>query len=364
MEVCVSVSDLDIIDIDNKIRFLFEEEYKKLSKYKERLTELEQTQSSRSEEISVRSKNNLDKSINKLKDDIEKIESKRDLNFYIVETTELLQKYNAILKTPVKLSFTGKNKQDNKEKTDIIISYIKTAQKYYDFNVKTPERKFNMCCDNCPNKTNFLIEDNSFICEDCWSQQDLLQHTTSYKDTDRVNITAKYTYDRKVHFRDCINQYQGKQNCTVDQKVYDDLEDIFERHHLLRPEEKFSGITKLHILMFLKELGYSKHYENVNFIHYNLTGIKPDDISHLEDRLLEDFDLLVETYDKHFKNRVDRVNFISTQYVLYQLLLKYKHVCKKEDFVILKTVERQSFHDDVCSELFQVLGWTFHTLYG
>ena len=36
-----------------------------------------------------------------------------------------------------------------------------------------------------------------------------------------------------------------------------------------------------------------------------MTGKKPDDISYLEDKLLIDFDILVETYDKHFKNKVD-----------------------------------------------------------
>jgi hypothetical protein len=115
--------------------------------------------------------------------------------------------------------------------------------------------------------------------------------------------------------------------------------------------------------MFLKELGFSKHYENVNLIHYNITGKKPDDISYLEDKLLADFDLLVETYDKHFKNKVERVNFISTQYVLYQLLQKHKHYCKKEDFIILKTMDRQSFHDTITRELFSILGWTFVPLY-
>jgi hypothetical protein len=94
-----------------------------------------------------------------------------------------------------------------------------------------------------------------------------------------------------------------------------------------------------------------------------MTGKKPDDISHLEDLLLADFDLLVETYDKNFKNKVDRVNFISTQYVLYQLLQRRKHPCRKEDFVILKTMDRKSFHDSVCRDLFGVLGWNFSPLY-
>lgn len=267
------------------------------------------------------------------------------------------------------MSFVGKTTRSTKEKDQIIRGYIEVAQKYYNLNFEPPERKHRMTCSNCPNKKEFIVEENSYICPECGAQEEILQYTSSYNDIDRVNISSKYTYDRKVHFRDCINQYQGKQNCTIDQKVYDDLEDAFMRHRLLvgnkgtKREIRFQKITKRQVLRFLKELRYSKHYENVTLIHYNLTGKKPDDISHLEDKLLNDFDLLVETYDKHFKHKVDRVNFISTQYVLYQLLLRHRHSCKKEDFVILKQVDRKYFHDNICRELFGLLGWNHTPLF-
>lgn len=95
-------------------------------------------------------------------------------------------------------------------------------------------------------------------------------------------------------------------------------------------------------------------------IHYNLTCIKPDDISHLEDKLLEDFDILSDLYHEIFKNKpgFERKNFINTQYVLYQLLMKYRHPCKKEDFTILKTIDRKSFHDDITKSLFEQLEWS------
>lgn len=167
----------------------------------------------------------------------------------------------------------------------------------------------------------------------------------------------------------CKNQ--GKQNSTIEDKVYDGLEEQFRRHHLLigdkstPKEERFKNITKDHIHLFLKDLGYAKHYENIHLIHYNMTGIKPDDISHLEDRLLSDFDEISDTYQILFKNRpgFERKNFINTQYVLYQLLQKYNHACNKKHFTILKTIDRKSFHDKVTREIFLKLGWTFHPSY-
>ena len=114
--------------------------------------------------------------------------------------------------------------------------------------------------------------------------------------------------------------------------------------------------------MFLKELGLSKHYENINLIHYNLTGIKPADISHLEDVILSDFDELTVLYDKKYKNTINRVNFINTHHVLYQLLRRHKYQCKKSDFSILKTIDRQTFHDNIMNILFNCLGWQYENL--
>lgn len=356
--------DIDILGIDTKIQNMFISDTKELQKEEKILEELKITYENKN--LSPKTRTELEKSIRTVSEKIDRIRNNNELEFYLADTAELLEKYKNILKTPQKLSFIGKPKVDDTEKFRIMKEYIQKIQKYYHIDFKQPEKKCPVECNNCGNKKDFIIDENSYICQECYSQQEMLQNMVTYRDSDRVNITTRYTYDRKVHFRDCINQYQGKQNCTIHQNVYNDLEDIFDRHHLLlgdknTPKEiRFSKISKEHILMFLKELGHTKHYENVNLIHYTMTGKKPDDISHLEDRLLSDFDLLLETYDKRFKNKVDRVNFISTQFVLYQLLLRHKHPCKKEDFVILKTTDRKSFHDDICGELFAQLNFSFH----
>ncbi len=44
--------------------------------------------------------------------------------------------------------------------------------------------------------------------------------------------------------------------------------------------------------IFFKELGYTKHYEDTILSHYTLTGKRPDNIEHLEEKLMADFDKL------------------------------------------------------------------------
>lgn len=364
------MSDIDILTVDSEIKQHFVDELDNLPIYKSKLDDLEHTLHTKN--LKQRFVNILKKEIEELKVVISHIESGYDRNFYVAETAEYIEKYKIILRTPIKMSFLGKPIHNMKEKSNVISKYLEKAQSYTELGVDKVKKNNRIICNNCPNKKTFdIIDECVYICLMCGAQQDILLHTSSYKDTDRVNISSKYTYDRKVHFRDCINQYQGKQNCTIDPKVYVELEDQFERHHLLKgkkgdkKELRFSNITKNHIHLFLKELEFTKHYENINLIHYNMTGKKPDDISHLEDLLLNDFDALTELYDKQYKNKVgfDRKNFINTQYVLYQLLTKYKHYCGKDDFTILKTMERKSFHDSITSDLFQQKGWNFSPLF-
>lgn len=359
-------NEIDILSIDNEIKEKFNSEKSKLDEYKAKLIEINNTL--KLINIRPRVKTSLLESKIRLEQQIYDIENNNKYNFYISEVTSLLEKYKIILNEPLKVNFMGKSVRKNKDKDKLISDYLDIVSKYTEINISIYEKKEKIVCKNCNNKKDFdIVDGNIYICHDCSAQQVILKNVSSYRDIDRVNISNKYLYDRKIHFRDCINQHQGKQNSTIQQQVYDDLEDQFRKHHLLVEDTndkklKFSKITKDHILMFLKELEYTKHYENANLIHYNITGKKPDDIGYLEDALLNDFDTLTELYDKKFKH-LDRKNFINTQYVLFQLLLRHKHPCNKDDFNILKTVDRKTFHDEICKSLFEELGWNFSPFY-
>lgn len=373
--------DVDILEIDSKIIKNFEEHRHNLSMYEEKRKDL--MECLKLESISERTKKSLSDSLKNLENFIDDLRTNTTLNFYTIESAEILEKYRNILKQPLKVNFMGKAVKSNKDKKKLISEYLDIATRYFEIKLETTstspsnsastssaDKKEKVICNNCSNTKDFEIDEGDiYICLICSSQQFVMRNTTSYKDINRINISSKYMYDRKIHFRDCINQYQGKQNSNISQKVYDDLIAQFESHHLIEldsknknSKERFKKITKEHVSMFLKELSYTKHYENVNLIHYNLTGIKPDDIGYLEDKLLDDFDIITEAYDRLFKH-LDRKNFINTQYILYQLLLRHKHPCRKEDFSMLKTIDRKNFHDEVCKVLFEEIKFSFLPLY-
>lgn len=381
----MDISEIDIIKIDSKIKSSNKKELEyvnELEKEKEYLIKL--IEKNKDKKIfSEKVYKDLEKNLLNIENEIKSIIEDSKYDFYVMKTHEIIENYKKILEKPAKISFFGKTKiDDNRE--SIIREYIDIVSKYYDFEFlnqtnatdKSSEKnksqqhvikKKNCSNQLCKSKIEMEIEEEKYVCRECGLQEDILGNMTSYKDINRVNITYKFTYERIVHFKDCINQYQGKQNSTIDESVYEELEKQFETYGLLVGDkntpriERFKNITKEHILMFLKETGNSNNYEHVFLIYNTITGKKNDDISHLEKVLLEDFEILSNLYDKKFKNekKIDRKSFINTQYVLFQLLRKHKYPCKKEDFNILKTLDRKSFHDDILSELFQELSWDY-----
>jgi hypothetical protein len=292
----------------------------------------------------------------------------QDLNFYVSETLGITEQYKNILKIPKQVSFMGKSIDPNNDiKNKLILDFMKIAGRYT--NVEHFKVQRSVKCSNCFNVLEYdIIEDNTQICNICASEQAMFSQFSSYTDSTRVNISSKYSYDRKTHFRECIAQYHGKQNITIPPKVYTDLDEQFLFHCLLIGDEntirqeRYANITRKTIMTFLKELSYPKQYENLNLIHSVITDTKLDDIDYLNEQILLDFDILSDLYDKRSVDTV-RKNFINTPYVLFQLLRRHGHPCDKEDFTNLKTIDRKFFHENIIKNLFEELKWNYTSIF-
>lgn len=307
-------------------------------------------------------------------------EKKTSRALFFTRTHELIEEYTSILKKPI-----SHVREDNlpilRKKNELIVRFLDIVRQlvklkdWTDIDIPAnPEKVDNidlgMYCPSCENteEEKFEIDDfNRKTCLNCSTQQCAIETGNTHKDYTRVNIVGKFIYNRILHFQDCIKQYQGKQNCKIPEKLYQDLDVKFIAYRLIPDIDvnhiRYSKITRNHIMMFLKELKHTKHYENVNLIYLTLTNKQVDDISHLEDIIIDDFKELVSLYDEiHGKDKpeeLDRKNFMNVQYLLFQLLRRHGHPCKIENFTILKTVDRKLFHDTICKNLFDKLGWKF-----
>jgi Poxvirus Late Transcription Factor VLTF3 like len=293
---------------------------------------------------------------------------------YISETIQLVNEYSQLLKNPItrnKICDTVSRKSKLANNFFSIVKVLIRKNRWPEILIpKVLEQSVHDYCLVCNTNdaNNFEIDETGKkTCLECASEIKTIEIGNTHLDYSRVTIVGKFIYNRVLHFQDCIKQFQGKQNCKIPDVVFSDLDKKFTDYRLLvdsnNQQARYSKITKQHIIMFLKELKYVKHYENVNVIYYALTNKRVDDIGHLEQKLVEDFKELVTLYDNlHSKDKpeeLDRKNFLNVQYLLFQLLRRHGYDCKIEDFSILKTTDRKLFHDKICCNLFQKLGWNF-----
>lgn len=336
-----------VFEVDSYIKTKIPEYQKDIEMYKKLLVDLYNVKN-------INVTNIIDKEV---QNNIQELESRikylEYLNeFYIFDSHDII--YDII------------NNPQNKKS---IHTFLNIATKYcYIDNNDTPQtttnKKLIIVCSICKNRSFDVINDTTHICRNCGNQKDIFNLNPSYKDTSRMNTSSRYTYKRYIHFKDCINQYQGKQNVNINETVYNDIKSCINQYQINSGSD-YTKVTKEHILIFLKECGYVNHYEDVNLIYKTITNNEIDDISYIEEALLHDFNILTDLYYKKFKqtNRILRKSFINTQYVLFQLLKKHNHPCNQMDFNILKTTDRKSLHEDIISELFNELGWNFTSLF-
>jgi hypothetical protein len=257
--------------------------------------------------------------------------------------------------------FISKKEKDETEK---FVNSIKNSIK----NI-VKKQKINIC--KCINKDENKIEQTvengcQIVCGECGMvyNSNFTDNVTFY-DYSRVNMTQKYHYEKKCHFRDTINQYQGKQNKHIPQSVYDNLEKMLEMHGLLNKDDsgsKYEKVTKQHIRTFLKEIEKSKYYEDTQLIFSQLTGKSKPDISKYEKELYDDFDKLVKVFVSIKGISCYRKNFLNSHYVLRQLLLKQGIRVPYSDLNTLKTHSRLREHDEIYKQCCELLNWEFHPM--
>lgn len=309
--------------------------------------------------------------LKKLIQKTDNITSNKLFQKYMDQTGHLIKEYKRLLSIPTKTSFINKNDdKDNvyNEKKKIIDEYLSIVSYFTNIDhldisksLFTDNSKTNWYCMNCESKE-YTDGESNRICTNCGLDTPKTTDQTTYRDSERLTQHNRYRYEKVVHFKECIQQYQGKQNKIIDEYVYEEADKWFENHGLINNEgktkkEKYGKITKEHLRLFMNESGtpkITKHYEDIHMMHYHITGKPCADISHLEEILYEDFNKLVDAFLS--LKEVDRTNFLNGAFVLKKLLLVHKYPIKATDFPGLKTLSRREEHEDLIGKMFVIAG--------
>ena len=290
------------------------------------------------------------KQVSFLKKRIDDLNRGMDLSMYILKTNDLIEEYKSI-KCKIfflKMQQTEEDRIKEKRKQEIVRTYLSIARDYVNIECKVQSSvpisvTHEIICTNpdCKQKAFEIIEEQN-ICMNCGQVNELLDISPKYKDTDRVNMCEPYHYSRRGHMKAAIDKYQGKQNTTIPDKVYEILRQNIRDHNL-----DINTVSKDVVYQFLAENKAEKlndYYEDINLIYHNLTGNPLPDISDHEQILLELSDQYDEVYDQL---KGERIHAHNVNHKLYKLLKMIGCDCKKSDFYFLKTKERQDEHDDM-----------------
>lgn len=347
----------NLLEIDNRIRNIYLVQLSKVNYYEERKTSIIEL---------IEGNYNLSfKIIEDLNSDLNEIENYlkflQFFKFYFFESREIIDEYHNIIKTPCINSFFKKktslveNKKNKllKEYEKLLIPYSKIL----DFIPKDNTIKEHLItCEFCNSKC--YLDENVTICFNCSAEKIRMINVSTYNENNKNIIANKYIYDRKNQFRECINEYQGKEIIKIPQELLETITNALYSYRIVEKENVNWSVVKIsQIFMILKNLGYTKYYDHCILIHYLITGQKPIDIEYLEEKLIKDFDLILFEYTKTFKN-TDKKHF-NTHYILYQLLKKHGHQIDESSVINLKSNERRLFSENICKIIFEKLGWSY-----
>ena len=141
----------------------------------------------------------------------------------------------------------------------------------------------------------------------------------------------KDSYSRLEHFEDCIKVYQGKNKLKMSDEDIKQIQDYFEENY--RENEV---ITRSDLEKVCKALGKKSIKGNENALLMRINPSVLDDISHLEEDIINDFKSFSKEYDVLARDRSFGKKFVYSQLVLLHLLRRKGHDYKSENFTMIK----------------------------
>ena len=278
----------------------------------------------------------------------DKVDNKVDNKEYNNEESSKKQNENAnILKFINKTGKTTKGEEYNR---------------YYDkcfLNINCQNNSSNNYCKNCK-EDNFEIDSKNglIICTNCGSCEqhyDYSANGMNYSDSTHIEtVSQPFLYQRKNHFREWLNQLQGKEVTVIPDTVINLVLLEIKKERITNSDD----ITSERIKKYLKKLKLNKYYEHIPNLISKITNKPPLTITKdFEEVLLKLFDKIQEPFKKHCPK--DRKNFLSYSYTLH----KFSQLLGKDEYLIyfplLKSREKLFEQEKIWRGICDDLKWKF-----
>lgn len=189
----------------------------------------------------------------------------------------------------------------------------------------------------------FSNEREFYVCLHCGHRTETLEFGGTFSDVNRVS-TKRFEYKISTNFRETCQRYCGVQYISIPVFVLDDL-------------REFTRISHYDLRLEMKIRGFSKYFDDINYIHYEITKELPPDI----EEIIPDLILVFDAFSNGFlKFRGDRKNQLNSLY----LLVRFLEMMKKPEYIpetILNHITKKTIetNDALLRQIFAHLKWNF-----
>lgn len=311
----------------------FEKLQKSLPKLNRDLQKLEkEMEKERNKKDSEKRNDELDTKIQELKSKIKSIENKDEEIDYHFNTLGILNKYFTLKEAETEAKVEAEAEAEvgaGEDQKYGIFKFIKSDKN---------EEKMKICKEYmqvvCPDEYNNIDECDVYTCDDCneslidesargdmvcencakvYTNLPMEFYRVPYKDSQDLNFTKKFAYERINHFKEWIQRFQAKENTKVPDEIIEKLRVEIKKERI----KDLKKINKSKIRKWLKKIGENKYYEHEDNIINRLNGVKPLQMnSKQEEQLCYMFKKIQEPFEKYKPK--ERKNFLSFPYTIYK----------------------------------------------
>ena len=217
-----------------------------------------------------------------------------------------------------------------------------------------PAERCPYACAGC-GSVSLLETGSDVVCEACGHCTRVIDNSVECSTHDQVQYTTKYEYKRTNHFKEWLDNYQGRESMLVSDEHLDLIAGEFRKHKWTDAND----VTAARVRVFLRKLRLPRLYEHTQQIIARLTGRHRSLTPEQEHQLLLHFEMIQEPFETVKPSH--RKNFPSYSYILHQLcvLLGYDHLT--QDFELLKSRTKLHELDVLWREICRENGWRFHS---
>ena len=303
---------------------------------------------------------NVSRQIDYLKDKIKKIENDTELSDYLFDYIKFIKEIDnngctTVEDTSEEGIFKYISLESKNNKGELYKMYMEKCFPSESGSRLENKRNNIFRCPGCDGKTTNDISSGLSVCFNCGlTEKTNISNLPEWNHAETHEYIKPYSYKRTNHFKEWINQIQGREGTLIPNEVINLLIIEIKKERL---KDK-TLITYSKIKEFLKKLKLNKYYEHIPNIIHKITGNKQLIINNeLQEKLVGMFNDIQEPFDRNCpKNRKNFLSYSYTLYKFFQLLNKDEYLVY---FPLLKSREKLFEQENIWKKICVELRWTF-----